>query len=1028
MAIKVMGISPEASRKRCDDDAGRAAPSSQDFLMVNGEAFFNRDVFEYEEFFHYQSQGVVQQVFYFIKWNPFRWRLGQMITALRMTMQEVSNPLDLQYFSGLPFKLGPHNTKYSARPCDGQTFAGAEDGPHFLREAMVNHLAEKPACFDFLVQVQNPEANQPLEDSTVVWEERDAPFQKVARIEIPPQVFSTDAQNQFCEQLSFAPWQGLPDHRPLGGLNRARKAVYEAVSKRRHARNGVRRCEPPGLVPRPRGRVLRGRARELLHGRGRGDPVSASYTRDFEEVLAVERERIESQRRRRGSQQDSTVGLALSGGGLRSSSFAVGVLQALERGDLLRRIDYLSSVSGGSYIAAALTWFRRRGEERFPFGVRGVGLRRTPPSSAEAEPAGILGYLRQHGDYLTPAGGSDARNEGGVGPDRGARVRTAVPPMAYGGLVARAVFLSVFVYGSMLVGVFMGLELLDRFLTMIAPVLAAMYPTPTWSTIVGHLNFALLTGVALVAALALAWAAHPVVAWVMRRWRDRRPGDEDETNRAYAVGMWAQGWTGRLLGSALVVGVVGSVPIVVEAVGTRLPDRWAIGMTAATAIAVGVALGIATFRSNRRRRSEAAPRPAVAALRVVRDAAAAVLMLYGLLSFSYVLAVGLLNSGALGTGLVVIAIGVASGWLADLNQMGISRMYRDRLMEAFLPSERAIARNQWLPGFDANVAPLESMASADTLGPYPLLNSNLVTLGSRRTRFRSRGGDSFVLAPLYCGSDATGWRRTRDWMGGRLTLATAMAISGPTAQPAAAPEGRGWRRRLVSAAMFSLGLRPSFWARSPNPKHRGREAAPSYVDPGLMRGIFGRGRHEGGRFVELSDGAEFEDLGIYELIRRRVDVIIAADASDDADYTHEALANAVERARVDFGVDIAFPEEQGLEGIRPGAADAQAPGLAQRGFAVGTIRYTDEKGGFEKEGVLLYLKATMIEGLPPDVLGYRGRRPDFPHESIDAGDFSEARFEAHRELGYRITRQLIDENARREAEGSRPGARQTCWL
>lgn len=275
MAIKVMGISPETQRRRCDGDKGRPKPSSQDFLMVNGAAFFNRDVFEYEEFFTYQSQGAVQQVFYFIKWNPFRWRLRQMFTALEMTTQDVSSLLDLQYFSGLPYKLGPHNTKYSARPCEGQEFMTAEDGPHFLREGMVKHLAERPACFEFTVQRQDLEKYMPIEDSTVLWREEDAAFETVARIEIPPQRFSTDEQNQFCEQLSFAPWQGLPAHQPLGGLNRARKAVYEAVSKRRHARNGVKRCEPQGWCLDLTGGTCTGGEEYFLSGHGDGGGSSS---------------------------------------------------------------------------------------------------------------------------------------------------------------------------------------------------------------------------------------------------------------------------------------------------------------------------------------------------------------------------------------------------------------------------------------------------------------------------------------------------------------------------------------------------------------------------------------------------------------------------------------------------------------------------------------------------------------------------------------------------------------------------------
>jgi hypothetical protein len=96
------------------------------------------------------------------------------------------------------------------------------------------------------VQLQDPGAKMPIEDPTIRWSEEISPYRPVARIEIPRQQFSSDAQNQFCEQLSFAPWHGLEAHRPVGGINRARKAVYNAVSERRHAHNGFERHEPQG--------------------------------------------------------------------------------------------------------------------------------------------------------------------------------------------------------------------------------------------------------------------------------------------------------------------------------------------------------------------------------------------------------------------------------------------------------------------------------------------------------------------------------------------------------------------------------------------------------------------------------------------------------------------------------------------------------------------------------------------------------------------------------------------------------------
>jgi hypothetical protein len=83
----------------------------------------------------------------------------------------------------------------------------------------------------------------PVEDPTVEWT---GPWQKVATIQIPAQNFDTPDQQAFGENLSFTPWHSLPAHRPLGGINRARKEIYRAISKQRHDLNGAPRREPTG--------------------------------------------------------------------------------------------------------------------------------------------------------------------------------------------------------------------------------------------------------------------------------------------------------------------------------------------------------------------------------------------------------------------------------------------------------------------------------------------------------------------------------------------------------------------------------------------------------------------------------------------------------------------------------------------------------------------------------------------------------------------------------------------------------------
>lgn len=95
--------------------------------------------------------------------------------------------------------------------------------------------------------------------------------------------------------------------------------------------------------------------------------------------------------------------------------------------------------------------------------------------------------------------------------------------------------------------------------------------------------------------------------------------------------------------------------------------------------------------------------------------------------------------------------------------------------------------------------------------------------------------------------------------------------------------------------------------------------------------------------------------------------------------------------------------------------------MAKRGFAVGSIRYPEAK----ERGVLLYLKATMISGLPPDVVSYKRVNADFPHQPTADASFDETQLEAYRELGYRIAKGLVAENA---PASKKRAAGRTRWL
>ncbi|MCU1717010.1 catalase family protein [Pseudomonas sp. 5P_3.1_Bac2] len=237
MALKLLDV-PGAKLS-----GGAAHSTEQDFVMFNNTTFFVRDVAEYKSNFAAQANG--QKVLaFFPSWDPRTWEVRHLIIALQTLSAAPQSPLATTYNSIAPFKLGEHNIKYRVTPepqaCpDYQVPEQNQQLPNFLRAALYQQLSldRAPACFALQVQVQNPQLYMPIEDTSVQWQESQAPFQTVASIFVPGQDFDSREQNLMCDNLSFNPWHALPEHRPIGGINRLRKAVYEAVSSYRLERN-----------------------------------------------------------------------------------------------------------------------------------------------------------------------------------------------------------------------------------------------------------------------------------------------------------------------------------------------------------------------------------------------------------------------------------------------------------------------------------------------------------------------------------------------------------------------------------------------------------------------------------------------------------------------------------------------------------------------------------------------------------------------------------------------------------------------
>jgi hypothetical protein len=238
MAIKVMGVAGDKLL-----ESGRSA-TTQDFIMINHPVFFADDPKRYLSFIEKSTDGG-----FFGKLTiPFSLGIKGTLIAFETTRSKIANPLYARYWSMVPYQLGvgPDRKviKLSAKPCSAETQAIPKSPAHdYLRDALRSTLQSRDACMELLLQPRTSDSLS-VEDPRIEWKESQAPFHKAATLLIPRQVFDTDEQNRFCENLSFTPWHALPEHRPLGVTNRLRKIIYERISQVRHEMNSSERQEP----------------------------------------------------------------------------------------------------------------------------------------------------------------------------------------------------------------------------------------------------------------------------------------------------------------------------------------------------------------------------------------------------------------------------------------------------------------------------------------------------------------------------------------------------------------------------------------------------------------------------------------------------------------------------------------------------------------------------------------------------------------------------------------------------------------
>ncbi|MCP4153242.1 MAG: hypothetical protein GY757_36260 [bacterium] len=272
--------------------------------------------------------------------------------------------------------------------------------------------------------------------------------------------------------------------------------------------------------------------------------------------------------------------------------------------------------------------------------------------------------------------------------------------------------------------------------------------------------------------------------------------------------------------------------------------------------------------------------------------------------------------------------------------------------------------------------------------PYLIINTTVEIPGSKAHTLCSRGSDNFIMSRLFCGSDAGGYIETKAIKKNKPDLGTALTISG------------------TEASAGSSGLRPGF--RVKNPARDQAFKAPAIGTlwyQTLMAKLRGKSVYEEHNYIHLSGGSYFDNLGLYELIRRQCTYIIVSDACEDKQWRFSHLEKVKEMVRQDFAATITIDTTPLIPN--------KETGLSQRSFVFGKIRY-DREGAKSRESVLVYIKASVTKEMSGAIRTYSGSHPGFPAQS--EGSFDESGLEALRKLGIAVAQDFCKGFNRGDAE------------
>ncbi|KJV33850.1 patatin-like phospholipase family protein [Luteibacter yeojuensis] len=747
---------------------------------------------------------------------------------------------------------------------------------------------------------------------------------------------------------------------------------------------------------------------------------------------------LATRRARAGIPADAPrLGLAFSGGGIRSATFCLGVLRALARHKLLRRFDYLSTVSGGGYAGSAFGRLFHAGDGGDAAAVED-GLGRDDTS--------FLWWLRNNGRFLAPAGAGDLFQTWAT--QLRGFIATQVEVAVLAIVLACLITLPHLAYTALPDDSWSPPVVVSLWwwLLPIPAVMAAIACYGYW--FLGRANLAglvtaLASGFASVTLAMRAYASHDAVeqavwtgcalffgpgplAWIAARISSALR--TEEANRVRYARAFA-----AFNGLFALVFLIGAVDMLSWYVRSRLGNLHA-GVslfTGAGVATVVLAIVRAVMPMTQSNGKAGAPLSLGLIAQVFGLLTLALIVLFWTTIFQFLVfppdqsGTGVFQHAWvrwLAAALVVVVYLLINGRaMGQLNQSSLHMFYRSRLARTYVavgnaPVPGSTARTRFPEAMLAPVTrgtteaivkvtellPGDDVALPDYApyrygGPIHLVNCCInQTVDDRTGTYNAdRKGVSLSVSALGVETGTHHPNAAVLPTLARTTLAEWVAISG-----AALGSGMGSLTQSGTAALLFLsGLRLGYWQRNLSDEPPPRRGIVAKYQA-LVREMLAR--FPGLRDADwyLSDGGHFDNTGVYALLKRELDLIVLVDCGADPDYRFADVENLVRKARIDYDAGIAFVDPlqlapvAGDDAARFGTPDTMTSDPGPAHLLLARIAYASGA-----KGTLLIVKPRLPEGLPLDVAGYADREPTFPQQSTTQQFFSESQWESYCQLG-----------------------------